>query len=65
MDDDDRPGYLIDFINSWWDEHMWLRDEGEEDIELDFDEQFQSDTWSETVIEFAEEVLKIAGKIPE
>lgn len=55
IDEDDRPGYLIDYVASWTEQH------GITDINR-FHEKFQIDSFQQKVESFAEEVIKIANK---
>lgn len=56
VDSDDRPGYLMDYIKSW--AHTYsITDRNA------FNESFQSDEFQDTLQDFAEEVLEIAGVI--
>lgn len=56
IDDDDRPGYLMDFVHAWVKEHDLV-------TVADFGEAFQIDSFEEDVREFAERVLNIAGAL--
>ena len=58
MDEDDRPGYLMDYIASW------TKDHGITDITR-FQEKFQVDSFQEDVENFAEEVIKMANRYAE
>lgn len=51
IDPDDIPGYLVDYISGWLNEH---------DISSidDFNESFQTDSFSEDVEELATEVVQ-------
>ncbi len=56
MDEDDRPGYLIDYVKDWANKN------GIHNLN-DFNESFQSDSFEDKLNVFAEEVLRTAGII--
>ena len=55
IDEDDRPGYLMDYIGSW------CKDKEISSID-DFYERFQSDNFPEDMGDFVEEVLQLANR---